>query len=119
MSKSARNEIDEGRLLGYSLFSAGASDNRPKHSQGELPVLWGLLEETYAPRAPRTGDDPKKGLPGLSFATFRPRTTRAQQNVLYLDGLLADFDNGMAVETGEYHLGRDGRPTDRPKLEKV
>ncbi len=119
MRGSSQPTASEGRLIGYSLFSEGATDNRPKHSQGDLPVLWGLFEQTYAPRAPRPGDDPKKGLPGLSFATFRPRATRAQQNVLYLDGLLADFDNGMAVETGEYHLGRDGRPTDRPKLKKV
>ena len=119
MSESVQLTTNEGRRISYSLFLAGALDNRPKQQQGDFAVLMDLLEQTNAPRTLGAGDDPKKGLPGLSFATFRPRTTRAQQNVVCLDGLLADFDNCREIETGDYHLGRDGRPSDRPKLKKA
>ncbi|MBP1626445.1 MAG: hypothetical protein H6Q00_920 [Holophagaceae bacterium] len=108
-----------GLVLAYSLFPKGAYDNRPKACQGGWVELQHLFQGTWTPNEVRAGDDPKKGLPGISMATFRPRTTRACQNVMSLDGLLVDFDNGMEVETGEFHVRPDGRPTNRPKVRKV
>lgn len=108
-----------GRTLTGSFFPKGATDNHPKARSWDWDELQEFLNRTWTPGDVRPGDDPKKGLPGLSLATFRPRTTRARQNVLHLDGMLIDFDNGMEVETGEFHLGRDGKPTKRPKTRKV
>jgi hypothetical protein len=107
------------RSFGYSLFPKGATDNHPKARQTSWEALEQHFERTWTPCDVHPGDDPKKGLPGFSMATFRPRTTRARQNVLHLDGLMIDFDNSSEKETGEYHLGRDGRPSNRPKTCKV
>lgn len=108
-----------GRTLTGSLFLKGATDNHPKARSWDWDALQEFLHQTWTPSDVRPGDDPKKGLPGISLATFRPRTTRARQNVLHLDGMLIDVDNSMVEETDEFYLGRDGRPTNRPKTRKV
>lgn len=106
------------RILSYSIFLNGATDRHPKAHKSTWDGLVDLLGRNWIPHAVANGDDPKKGLAGLSGATFRDRATRALLNVERLDLVIFDMDNARSVETREYYLDRNGRPSNRPRFLK-
>jgi hypothetical protein len=102
----------------FTFFHHGATDNRPCTEHLTLQALQAVFQRTWTPKVVRPGEDPKKATPGGSFAIFSPRK-RASQNVVTLHGVLIDFDNAMEVPTGKFHVGRDGRTSNRPQVVKV
>jgi hypothetical protein len=119
MSKFGLPHDCSDRTFAITLFPNGATDKHPVTSRGNLETLFGLFERTWTPRPVPPGIDPKKGQPAYAGAEYLPQTTRAQQNVYSTQVLAIDFDCAKEVETGEFHLGRDGKPSNRPKLLKV
>ena len=95
-----------------------AMDATPKGWEGSWTALQQLLDRTEPPSLSLPLSDAKKAHPALSGAEFRPGSRRARANVVGISVLLGDVDNAREVPTGEYHMGPDGRPTDRPVTKK-
>lgn len=98
-----------------------------RHALDNAPRLWGggwegfqaFLEQEHHPYPALAQADPKKALPAFSPARFLEGTTRARDHVRCISMIVGDFDNAREVETGEFHLDREGCPTNRPILRKV
>jgi hypothetical protein len=106
------------RTFAFTFFHKGATDNHPCTEQLTLQALQAVFQRTWTPKVVKSGEDPKKATAGGSFATFNPGK-RDGQNVVSLHGVLIDFDNAKEVPTGEFHLGRNGLVSNRPKVVKV
>ena len=104
--------------LKLSLFNH-AKDPFPIPWEGHWETLVALLNRDNSPAPSLPPSEAKKSLPALSGATFTSGERRSRAHVLGIHALLLDIDNAVEVPTGEYHLRRDGRPTDRPVLRKV
>jgi len=106
------------RIIPFSRFNS-ARDNTPKPMAMTWPELLAFLQTPRKPLLVPPGDDPKKGMPAICPAVFKPGTNRAAENVLELNLLCLDFDNAISVPTGEFHLDKQGRSTGRAKMKKV
>lgn len=102
----------------YSVFKY-AKDNQPIQRESLWPDLVEYIKGPHQPAHVCSGDDGKKWMPAISGARFKPGSTRRVDNVLDLSLMLFDFDNSQEVETGTFHVGRDGRPSNRPVLKKA
>jgi len=102
----------------FSFFSS-ARDNRPKQKEMPWPEFKAFVLEPRAPLPVPEGDDPKKGLPAISPAIFRPGANRSARYVTALSFIAFDFDNAESVPTGEALLDDYGAPTGRAKHKKV
>jgi hypothetical protein len=103
--------------LSFSLFN-NAMDKFPKNRLSTWEGLQALLGKDWRPTGVPDGCDPKLGLPGLSGSIYPPYATRAQRNVRGLQLALTDIDNAESIESGDFYLDGDGRPTNRPKMKK-
>lgn len=114
-----RHGISSRKIVQCSFFEHGATDVEPINWQGSWQTLVRNLLRTFDCDRGIPPLAAKLTLPAICGATFSAETTRRRENVQAVGLLLADFDNCAEQGTGQVHLDRDGRPTNRPVTRKV
>lgn len=98
-------------MTAASLFTH-ARDNHPRPWEGTWGALKAALGHPSCPALGNPGGDPKRSMPAICAASFRPGALRSRDGVRSIHLLILDVDNVRAVPTGERH------PTGRPMTQK-